>query len=67
MSVGVYHDTGDDEDDYGSNDSDDDGNVDNVNDGSGVSVTWEEGDDHCSDEDDGIIFLSPGDNIQYPA
>ena len=46
VSVSVHHDTGDDEDDYDSNDSDDDGNVDNVNDGSGVSVTWEEGDDH---------------------
>ena len=64
MSVSVHHDTGDDEDDYDSNDSDDDGNVDNVNDGSGVSVTWEEGDDHSSDED-GIIFLSPGDNNRH--
>ena len=31
-----------------------------MNDGSGLSVTWEEGDDRSSDEDDGIIFLSPG-------
>ena len=65
VSVSVYHDTGDDEDDYDSSDSDDDGNVDNENDGNGVSVTWEEGDDHSSDEDDGIIFLSPGDNNRH--